>query len=518
MFNIKIGVDKPDSNRLKNNIEQLMKRGIRVGNINTAYNFFSEVANSLATRLKYDFGIDNPNSPKQVEYFLVNSNNPVFYDICFQNGKWTSNKEALQILKDRGYEFASVLLQYRKAKKLAESAMSLLKSVDKNSLIHPVVSLTKTNRISYTGPALMNIPKNLLWNVITPYKAGNILWSVDIKNQEPSILINIIDSPKLKEALTSEQGLYEYLYKICFNTKAKCKLLVLQNCDNSVVPKQELMQNANIPPSVYTPVKTEALMEYNGNTIEMIDSIVFRTPVGEYPKLPKYIDLYTSEGLTVQAEVIWEQIQEKDLQKPKLIELEGTIIKLEPMCIGNYRKEFKTSWNALTYESSKKGIVELCKHLDGEKIYSFFYSIPEMKKYQKMWKKQADLGVRYCKTIFGTLLYTDKEGTRQLARSLMDLPIQGTGADILDLLIDHFYKEVAIRGLQDKIMLYYTRHDEAILEIDAEWQNQVGETTVEAILRDIFEHRIDNWVPFKVEVNPVHSDLSSILVSDIDED
>lgn len=518
MFNIQIGVDKPDANRLQKTIEQLMKRGIRVGNVTTVYNFFSEMANGYAMRLKYDFGIDNPNSPKQIEQFLVDSNNPVFYDVCCQNGKWTSNKEALQTLKDRGYEFASVLLQYRKVKKLAESAMSLMQHIDKNSLIHPSVSLTKTNRISYTGPALMNIPKKLLWNVITPYKPGNILWSVDIKNQEPSILINIINSPKLKEALTSEYGLYEYMYKLCFEAKVICKVVVLPDCKNEVVSKQELVQNSSIPPSIYTPVKTEALMEYQGKTVELIDSVVFRTPVGEYPKLPKYIDLYTSDGLTVQAEVEWAQIPEKDLQKPRLVEIEGKILGLEPMCTGVYRKEFKTSWNAMTYGSSKKGIVDMCKHINGEKVYDFFYSIPEIKKYQKMWKGQANIGARYCKTIFGTLLYTDKEGPRQLARSLMDLPIQGTGSDILDLLIDHFYAEVKTRGLEDKIMLYYPRHDEAILEVDGEWQNQIGVDAVEKIVRDIFEHRINNWIPFKVEIGPVYSDLSKLLNSDIDED
>lgn len=517
MFNIKIGVDKPDANRLKATLEKLMQRGIRVGNVTKTYNYFSDVANTLALRLKYDYKIENPNSPKQIEQFLINSNNPTFYDVCCQNDKWTSNQEALETLKAEGYEFADVLLQYRKAKKFAESAKSLLEATDNNGLIHPTVSLTKTNRISYTGPALMNIPKKLLWDVITPMNPNNVLWSVDIKNQEPSILINILNSQKLKEALVSDIGLYEHMFSLCFEPRVKCTLFVLPNCSNEVVSKTELMQNKGIPPVLYTPVKPDCLMRFGEATVDLIDTIVMRCPVGSQPIMPKYVDLETDKG-RMRAEVVWSEIPDKDLSKPKKIELEGSIIGVEPVCEGVYRKEFKTSWNAMTYGSSKRGIMAICKHIDGDKVYNFFYNIPEMKAYQKQWKNQANMGVQYSKTVFGTVLCANKPDTKQLARSLMDLPIQGTAADILDLIIAHFYEEIEKRGIGKYVDLYYTRHDEPIIEVDRDWQNKVGEQYVESTLRDIFVHQVDNWTPFKVEIKPVNSELSSLIMTEAEED
>lgn len=517
MFRISTSSNKPDANRLKKTIEDLMVRGIKVGNVVSTYNFFSDMANSLSMRLKCEYGIENPNSPKQIEQFFIRSNNSVFYSVCFQDGKWTSNQEVLQDLKSKGYEFADILMKYRKAKKLADSSKSLMQAADKDGLIHPIVSLTKTNRISYTNPALMNIPKKLLWDVITPRNAGNVLWSVDIKNQEPSILINILGAPKLKEALTAPSGLYEHMYSLCFEPKVKCNVFLLPDCENEVVSKQELIQNEKIPPVMYSPSLPECAMRINGADIITIDTVVMRAPTGKQPTLPEYVDLYTNAG-NIRAKVIWPDIPAKELGKPKILEVEGTLVGVELVCEGVYRKEFKTAWNAMTYGSSKRGIMEMCKHIPGEKVYNFFYSIPQMKQYQKIWKQQAEMGVQYSKTVFGTLLYANKPDTRQLARSLMDLPIQGTGADILDLLIDHFYTEIGNRQLEGLIELYYTRHDEAIVEVNGDWQNQVGADYVKSVLQDIFEHQIDDWTPFRVDIEPVKNELVKLVTTDMEED
>ena len=48
--------------------------------------------------------------------------------------------------------------------------------------------------------------------------------------------------------------------------------------------------------------------------------------------------------------------------------------------------------------------------------------------------------------------------------------------------------------------IYYTRHDELIIEVNGEWLKEVGAETVESILKDMLEHQVDDWIPFKIEV------------------
>ena len=89
----------------------------------------------------------------------------------------------------------------------------------------------------------------------------------------------------------------------------------------------------------------------------------------------------------------------------------------------------------------------------------------------------------------------------------MDLPIQGTGADILSNLIMSFNNETEQMGLQDKLMLYYPRHDELIIEADGEWVEEKGQEQVIALIKSLLEHRIDDWEPFKLEVKAVEKDV-----------
>ena len=515
MYYINTAKDKPDARELKATLEILMRRGIRVDNVQKAYDYFTKTVEGTAVELKDEYGIDNPNSTKQIEYYLSNCDDADIYEVCYQNGKWTSNKEALETLKQKGYRFAELLMQYRKSKKLADAAKSLMSLSDSNGCVHPLVSLTKTNRISYASPALMNIPKKLLWDVVTSYKPGNKLWSADIKNQEPSILINIIGADELKPALNSKSGLYEYMFNKCFRPYTTCTLLVMNGCKAREVPYDELKENTQIPMSLYSKCKPECPMTYECDEGEFsvlgISNMIVTSPVGEKPVMPKTVYIETTGG-AFRVPVKWEKIPDKACSKVGKTSVVGYIDEtVHPVCEGVYRKEFKTAWNAMTYGSSKFGIQAVCKHIDGSKVYDFFHKIPEMKRYQSIWKKEASLGHNSNKSLFGSVLYTDETDPRRLARVLMDLPIQGTGADILSLLVRHFNEEVSSRGIADKLMIYYTRHDEIIMEVDANWQQEVGEAEVERIIRDILEHQVNNWEPFRLEVSQVHGEFGDLL-------
>ncbi len=120
-------------------------------------------------------------------------------------------------------------------------------------------------------------------------------------------------------------------------------------------------------------------------------------------------------------------------------------------------------------------------------------------------------------TYFNTEVTTDEAG-RGLWRVLMDLPVQGTGADILALLIKHFDDETKSRGLSSIMEFYFSRHDEVIIEVDRGFYETEGLDKVTSILRDIFEHSIDDWEPFTVEIKVLNGFELDGNVTEDDED
>ncbi len=100
----------------------------------------------------------------------------------------------------------------------------------------------------------------------------------------------------------------------------------------------------------------------------------------------------------------------------------------------------------------------------------------------------------------------------------MNLPVQGTGADILALLIKHFDGETKSRGLSGIMEFYFSRHDEVIIEVDRGFYETEGLDKVTSILRDIFEHSVDDWEPFTVEIKVLNGFELDGNVTEDDED
>lgn len=391
MYKINTKVDKPDIKYMRERIEEVARDGFRVSDdIQSILDILNaDLENNKKQVMSY--GIKNPNSAAQVIAYLQSLKDPNVAECCIDGkGKWSSNRDCLAKLAHKGNDFAVDLLTYRKSTEYVKSVKQLVDTMGSEHIVRPQINYGKTNRVNYANPAIMNIPKDIIWDLIVPSKEGNVLVSVDIKNQEPWILINMLHIKSLKDVLkdNSEGGLYNALYKIIFGTEP-------------------------------TPIQ---------------------------------------------------------------------------------RKEFKTSWNALTYGSTKKAIVETYRNIDGAKVYSYFTKIPELAEYKTNCYKLATAKKKDTHTLFGTELIADGDAKGRLQRQLMDLPIQGTGADILALLIKHFDDETEEKGLADKMWVYFTRHDELVIEVDGKAFEEMGEEKVFEILRDLFEHQIDDWEPFKVEI------------------
>ena len=411
MFKINSNEDTPNAEYLHYIInEATSKRGIRLGNkiFELRKNLSADVTELVET-INNKYGISNPNSAPQVKTWMEHYLNPDELEVCSDdNGNVSSKKEFMVELAHMNNEFAIDLLTYRKTKKQLEAIESLLKACDNYGIIRPEVSLGNTNRINYKNPALMNIPKSILWDVITPMKDGDVLISADIKNQEPWILINWKEIDELKDVIRSNpNGLYNAIYVKIFG------------------------------------------------------------------------------------------VEPNELQ----------------------RKECKTAWNALTYGASKFGLKRICKNIDGEAIYKYFNSIEGLKKFKAESYKLANGKVRKTYTYFGTELHPDARFSSALQRQLMDFPIQGTGSDILSLLVEHIEDEREKRNIADDICIYYSRHDELIFEVSKDYIDKNGTDGAIKLVRELVEHQVDDWEPFNIEVNIVSSNnINRNLDDDIDED
>lgn len=508
MYRIDPTKEKPDSNRLKTNVEKMMHRGIKIGNIDKLEKSFSELYEVYRRTMSEDYGINNPNSSAQIANFLEQLSTDVplgekndIIENCYIEGKWTSEQSVLNKLSALGYAFADDLLEYRKAKKNLETIRSIKKWTSADSMIHPSVSLTKTNRISYKDPALMNIPKELIWSLIEPINKGDELYSVDIKNQEPAILINALGDKQLIDALKSDEGLYDTLFEQIFKPFTTMSVFVDTLDEDKIYSTSEARETCFIPADKYMPMKAPCISWYIGESrvvavsrvcqgisSDNIDNMIY----------PERISVLLDNNKLVETPVEWvKTVISKDC------EINGNLKDVEVRMSKQERKEFKTSFLAITYGASSMGIEKQCKILNGNFVYNKITKIEKMAEYRKKCGDAARHGVQEMYTIFGNKVRSDKYGgVQELKRSLLSIPIQGTGADILDLLVNHFNEKAQIDFSNDKPFIYYTRHDELIIEVPKETSN---ECNIDKWLNDTLEHCIGDWVPFRVEINKIEN-------------
>ena len=524
MYNISTEKDKPDIGYMEAKVDQLMRRGIRLADCAKLSKYYTDLREALKTDFITKYGIQNPNSSVQLTRYLEALSNQVdlkskndIINICFddEKGKWTSNGDAMEKLADLGYEFAQDLLDYRHAKKYAESIESFVSAQDADGLVHPEVSLGKTNRINYSKPGLMTIPKKLLWHMIAPYKAGNKLYSVDIKNQEPGILINMTGANELKYALESPDGLYETMFKQCFEPTAVANVLIDTFMEDRVYSINEIKAIGTISPATYSPVKPMINnLYYNNKKVLGIETICMGSSKGVYPKLPETVDIELEDGSIVPVGVEWESADKK-YKKDNDYSLVGRLNGLEIRISKAERNEFKRSYLALSYGASAFGIKNMCKTIDGGRVYKYITGIASIKNYRSTIDKVARQGINCINTVFGNRLYAgDGLDYKRLKRVLLDLPIQGTGADILSLLIKRFYDYTADKGISDYFELYYTRHDELIIEVDKGFIETNGDAKVKEILADMLEHQVDDWTPFKIEIEQTEAQEIGVSFED----
>ncbi len=379
--------DKPDLNYLRNRVGDSINKGIRIVDLKTKYQELMDLKSLQEAYIVNSFGIKNPRSVSEIVNCLKDLKDTKVNALLIENSTTKSN---LKVIGSLGYKVAEGILMYRHLLKTTATIERLME-YEKQGFIHPIISYSKSNRINYKTPALMNIPKDILWCIIRPRGEGNILFSVDVKSQEPGIVINMLHIEQMKWILYSGLDLYNELCIQIFGTEA------------------------------------------------------------------------TSET----------------------------------------RRKVKTAWIALSYGGSENTIKRIFSDdIQAKQVWDKFSTLRELKAYQLKARYQAKEKNQRTYSFFGTPLLAEVYG-QGLDRTLMNLPIQATGVDILALLVKHFDAEMVVRDLVGKLDIYYTRHDELIIEVDKQYFEDVGEVAVTAMLTDIFEHKIDDWTTFRVDVEKI---------------
>lgn len=516
MYTITVGVDKPDRDRLKARQTEMMKRGIKIKDINELRKTFNFVRDSLKEEIETKYGIDNINSYDQVSAYLENMSSKVAYgevndyiNSCYQDGKWVTDQYAMNRLSALGYEFADNILAYRDAKSDAEKVNSIAENIGVDGRIHPVLTLAKTNRVNYSKPALGNIRKELLQYMVEPLNEGEVVYSIDIKNQEPGILINSLGDTELLDALKSEDGLYVTMFRWVFRPFTTMSVLFDTLPEDRIYSQKELQNNIMVSPNDYIPMKAPCLAwKLNGKTVTRVQRVCQGVTYAEDIQYPEYVMVECDDGNVYRVGVTWEEYKKGQQVTGWLNDVTVEISKQE-------RKEFKTSFLAITYGASQMGIEKQCKLIDSKLLYKKITSLKGMARYKRQCSDAASKGITQLKTVFGTPVSTDKTRNRnELKRSLLSIPIQGTGADILDLLVEHFINESGSKFGESAPYIYFTRHDEILICVKENLISSFGEKEFEDWLRDTMEHRINNSIPFRVEIKRLDSiTLEELLAS-----
>lgn len=457
LFHIDSSVQKPNHALAKEYAQRWCERGFRF-NRSTWKDILDTANEKRALLLKY--GLKNPDSPKEVAWFLRSFNSleiaSVMYDI--QKGGWDLTVDAFCEVASRftGIPEIQALYEYKQAMGTARSFQTLERHLKCEDIVHPKAKVTSTNRIMFVEPFISGLPK--VCKPFMPINDEAVLLSVDVKAQEPNIIINWFGSPNLKAVASTETDIYTGVAKAAF------------------LPRVSLIEK---PGKSITPVpKGVAWIWGTGDSLLHIEN-VHQTFLLDNPLTVTGV---FESGARRKLPVKW-GARANGLAVGELDLTSNKADKLSFRLQAGARDEVKDVWNLLAYGGSLSSAKSLCTVLDGELLVNYLKT--ELRLSRKAEEEEQT-------TYFGTSLVSDKKVGYRSVRNRM---IQGTGADLMAMLIERFYSERRPEGMD----IYLTRYDELVIEVPWAFFNKDSGGVTE-YLTDIFEHQVDDFTPFKVDV------------------
>ncbi|GHU92648.1 hypothetical protein FACS1894208_00170 [Clostridia bacterium] len=411
----------------------------------SAWRDVTEAADTLRAQL-VKIGLKNPNSPAQVERFLRSYNSleiaAVLYDV--RKAKWNLSVDALGELADKftGLPDLTLLFEYKRAEVVAQSFRSLERLLTAGSVVHPKVKLTRTNRIMFVEPHIEGMPK--CRRPFRPLDNDCVLLSVDVKTQEPGIILGWFGSNTLRKVVDAEPDIYTGVARAAF------------------VPRVSVGGGGNPLTSV---PRGGTWTWGTGDTLLYVEN-------AREPEQKKVAGVFES-GKRRQMPVLWVA------GKGGALVGEINPTSLTYNLTKEQRDEVKKVWNRTAYGGGVGTAGAACTEIDGETLAKYIRS-------EVVIPKNAA-------TYFGTPLVTGLNAHRNV---VCNHSVQGTGADLMALLIERFYSEPR----PDKMDIYFTRYDELVLQVPLAFIAECGGEGVGDYLRDIFEHTVDGFRPFRVDV------------------
>ncbi len=166
------------------------------------------------------------------------------------------------------------------------------------------------------------------------------------------------------------------------------------------------------------------------------------------------------------------------------------------------RRFAKTINFGVIYGMSEYGLeqaTEMTREEAGKFIEAYFEQYPGVLKYLEATKQQArDTG--YVETLLGRRrkipeINSQNRQVREAAeRMAINMPVQGTSADIIKVAMINLYREMEERQMRSKMLLQV--HDELLFEVPDE---EAGE--MEKLARETMVSAIELAVPLKVDIN-----------------
>ena len=178
------------------------------------------------------------------------------------------------------------------------------------------------------------------------------------------------------------------------------------------------------------------------------------------------------------------------------------LLGIEPAKVtADMRRLAKTVNFGIIYGMSEYGLeqaTELSREEASKFIAAYFEKYPRVKEYLQVTKDQARK-MGYVQTILGRRRYipeinsTNRIIREAAERMAINMPVQGTSADIIKVAMVNLHREMATQKLKSKLLLQV--HDELVFEVP---ENEID--TMRKIVPEIMSSAIQLDVPLKVDL------------------
>lgn len=524
MLKLNSSTDKPNHELAVQIIEASLKEGIKINveELNKKIEGCHEEYEKCSKKIYEKYGVANVNSTRQVAELLKRESHKIaqqglsrndVYEISYdqRNGKFSTRKEVLLKLEALGYEFASDILDAKRASKNYSVLKGYRDFTGSDECVHPTVSVTKTHRIGLQKPSLMTIRKSLRWKIFKQRSEDMEIVCADIKNEELTILFNEIHATECFDDLLSEEGIYNSTLKKLYSPKAQLVIRIDPSFESRVIEDFEdaVMVDLEHDFDRWIKVKSSAC-KLDGLKVEAIKTLCFVAKSMSDAKVPTEVEIALNDGentKVVKTPVKWKKIISKDGDK---YVFEGELPEVSMDIDPEERKEIKFMFIASIYGISEMGMRETVKHLDIPTFTSFFKSIGEYSRYAKEANRMARDKCKHTYTKFGTKIELEKWELNEsgLARKFMNYPVQGTGADVMAFILENADRVIKEK-YDGKIKIYFSVYDEVVFEVNKQWMKEVGRDKVSEILKDLVEFQIDDGCPARAEIKFIADEVET---------